>query len=281
MTSLQPLAMEYTLSLEKRQLPKRTSSWYSNLTEETVETDMDKFVVGFNLAPTFFETISREDYTDAEKKNCWFTSEECKETELEIARQLKMMEQGKRLKDKKYSSRGLENFTQLSAIVRNDTMDSAIIAVLLEQEEQRKVGETDEHAIRETYQRISHSCHLWAAVIGTRDRRDVEKYLDEDVADEIEVLSSHIRTDHYDDLCSSFRSNSMRSSRSSSHRRSSLSGSFRKDFDDFSISQRYDFMSEEKEEEKPTSGRKAPMRRVIKPTNSFSLKSNAVGARTA
>ena len=279
MMYLQPLSgEEHPSNITKTPL-HRTSSSCSNLTDDTVETDMEKFV-GFNLVPTVRETISRHEYSPDELKSCWFTSEECKETEIDIAKELKLMEKGKKLKDKKYSSRGLENFTPLKALARNDTMDSAIISVMLEQESQRATGERDEVAIAEAYHRISHSCHLWAAVVGTRDRLDAEKYLDEDIADEIDIMSSSIRT-NYDDnsmrrrssLSTSNRSNSCRpSSSNSTHSRNSL----------LDISQRYDFMSSDDDKSLDMSERKeAPVRRIITPRNSMSFKSNAMVARSA
>ena len=191
------------------------------------------------------------------------------------------MTNGKKLKDKKYSSRGLESFTPLKALARNDTMDSAIIAVLLEQETQKATGETDEVAIAEAYHRISHSCHLWAAVVGTRDRRDAEKYLDEDVADEIDIMSSSIRT-NYDDFSMRSRSSLSTSNRSIGSYRPSSSSSTHSRSSVLDISQRYDFMSSDDDKSLDMSERKeAPVRRIITPRNSMSFKSNAMAARSA
>lgn len=270
----QPLSGEDCPSYITKVPLHRTSSMCSNLTDDTVETDMEK-LVGFNLAPTVRETISRHEYSPDELKACWFTNEECRETEIDIAKELKLMESGKKLKDKKYSSRGLEAFTPLNALARNDTMDCAIISVMLEQEAQRARGERDEVAIAKVYNGVSHSCHLWAAVVGTRDRRDAEKYLDEDTADEIDVMSMSIRTNYSDFSLRSTRSSlksSKRPSGSSTHSRNSL----------MDISQRYDFMSSDDDKSLDFSERKeAPVRRIIKPRNSMSLKSNAMAARSA
>jgi hypothetical protein len=157
----------------------------SDRTEDTLITNY----VDFDNQVYVVDTISRHDYTPQEVEDCWFTPGEVLETEKEIYKQIQMMEEGKILKDKRYSSRGLEKFTKLKQMVRAENMIKGIDAVLDEQQSQLMSGNFDDERVARVYSRVSSSCQMWAQVVGLQDQRDAENYLDEDATESQNMIS--------------------------------------------------------------------------------------------
>ena len=119
-------------------------------------------------------TLSRDDYMSAEMRAVWFQSAEFKAITHDCVKQIKKMEKGKALKDKKYCSRGLESHTRLASITKSLTRKPSILKVLRAQDEQRRSGIVDDEAISKAYQQTTSSSKLWAMNVGLRDRRAVE-----------------------------------------------------------------------------------------------------------
>ena len=123
--------------------------------------------------------LSRHDMTDEEIIATWYQDEEYSKITKDCCKQIKKMEKGEALKDKKYCSRGLETHTKLHSKAKTLNREEAIDAVLDEQEEQQALGVVDEEAIAQCYQTFSSSCQLWAHTIGLRDQRAAEAFIDD------------------------------------------------------------------------------------------------------
>jgi hypothetical protein len=134
--------------------------------------------VRFSADPVFHFTLSRKDYTPEELRASWFQDEEYSKITKACCNQIKKMENGQIFKDKKYSSRGLESHTRLASISKTQNRKTAVDAVLDEQDEQRELGIVDEEVIAQRYQKTTSSCQLWASIVGLRDKRAAEEYMD-------------------------------------------------------------------------------------------------------
>ena len=121
--------------------------------------------------------LSRHDYTAEEKQMAWLQDEEFSWITKKNRKQVRKMENGEDLKDKKYCSRGLESYTRLAAINKSQNRKLAVNAVLDEQDEQERFAPTEE-AISHAYYQVTSSCQLWARMIGLRDQRSAEAYMD-------------------------------------------------------------------------------------------------------
>ena len=87
------------------------------------------------------------------------------------------MEEGSKLKDKKYCSRGLEGHTSIGAVLKKEKRSLAINAVLDEQMIQWEEGIFNEDAIAKIYNRASFSCQVRANIVGLGDHRATEAYV--------------------------------------------------------------------------------------------------------
>lgn len=126
-------------------------------------------------------TGSRYDYAPDELRASWYQQEEYKRIAKECCKQVQKLEKGEILKDQKYCSRGLECHKRQVAISRRKNRKLAVEAVLKEQEEQYLLGGVvvvDEEEISCSYQQVTSSSRLWACVIGLRDQRAAERYLE-------------------------------------------------------------------------------------------------------
>jgi hypothetical protein len=85
-------------------------------------------------------------------------------------KEIRKMNEGNKLKDKKYCSRGLEGFTTVGAatkyIVRDRWPPTPFSMSIF-----------DEDAIAEIYCKAISSCQLWATSVGRRDHRETEPYV--------------------------------------------------------------------------------------------------------
>ena len=87
------------------------------------------------------------------------------------------MDEGSELKDKKYSSRGLEGHTTVGAAAKKGERRLAINAVLDEQMIQWEEGIFNEDAIAEIYCEASSRCQVRANIVGLKDHRETETYM--------------------------------------------------------------------------------------------------------
>ena len=122
-------------------------------------------------------TLPRSEYSEDEKCAAFFQREDYDQITRECVKQVTKMINGEKLKDKKYSSRGLEGHMKLAYTTKQSNRQAAYAAVLDEQDEQFKSQIIDEEAIAELYISVSLSCQLWASVIGLRDQKASEEYL--------------------------------------------------------------------------------------------------------
>mmetsp|Transcript_132105 Transcript_132105/g.196806 ORF Transcript_132105/g.196806 Transcript_132105/m.196806 type:complete len:213 (-) Transcript_132105:127-765(-) len=137
--------------------------------------------VSFAPRASLHHVLSRSDYTEKEKRAAWYQSEDYDRITRDCVKQVRKMENGEELKDKKYCSRGLEAHTHLAAIAKRENRQAAYVAVLDEQDDQweQEGGNmtTDGERISRAYINVSSSCHMWASVVGLRDQKAAEDYL--------------------------------------------------------------------------------------------------------
>ncbi|KAL3931685.1 MAG: hypothetical protein SGBAC_011198 [Bacillariaceae sp.] len=88
------------------------------------------------------------------------------------------MEEGKPL-DENSCSRGLEQYLTVNVISNKHNVRRAIQVVLDLQDRQFELTMYDDQAISKAYQNVSSSCHLWAAVVGLRDRQEAADAYDD------------------------------------------------------------------------------------------------------
>jgi hypothetical protein len=136
------------------------------------------------------ETLSWRDFSPEEITASWLSAAEYTETEKDMMKQILRVEDGRKMSDEQYCSRGLEQYTRANSFTRRDNIEHGVSVVLLEQLKQQNTGEFDDNRIAEALHRVSSSCHMWAAVVGLRDQRDAEKYMDEDSVEHIAALVS-------------------------------------------------------------------------------------------
>ena len=107
----------------------------------------------------------------------WFEGEDFEDFVEDMEKCVEKMEQGKRLKDKKYSSLGLESLTEEGSAIRQANQEDAWDAVLCEQEAQREEGTRSSIQIMEAYQQISYESMLYAQELAQQVHEEVEDYL--------------------------------------------------------------------------------------------------------
>eukprot|EP00980_Cylindrotheca_fusiformis_P024297 scaffold11725_cov116-Cylindrotheca_fusiformis.AAC.6 len=162
----------------------RLQSYISGKETKSMKTSKDVTTV-VTLSDTVeeIEISSWREFSPEETAACWFSEEEYATIEHKMRKEIAMLEKGKILRDKKYCSRGLEQYIAKNAISKAANRQEGVSAVLQEQHDLRQVTEReyalDDIRIAEAYQGVSSSCHLWAAVIGLRDMRNAEKYLED------------------------------------------------------------------------------------------------------
>jgi hypothetical protein len=161
-----------------RKLFSKTSSDRSTKSESTAATEQEEFRVRFSQKIHICKTLSREDYTTEEIQACWFTAEENQRIHRHCSKEIRKMDEGTKLKDKKYCSRGLEGHTTVGAATKKRNRSFAINAILDEQMIQWEEGIFDEDAISEIYYRASSRCRVRARIVGLRDHRETRVYVE-------------------------------------------------------------------------------------------------------
>eukprot|EP00980_Cylindrotheca_fusiformis_P024300 scaffold11725_cov116-Cylindrotheca_fusiformis.AAC.9 len=150
---------------------------------KSIVTKEETAVVTFSHTVEENEIPSWREFSTEETADCWFSEEEYASIESSMRKEIAMLERGKILRNKKYCSRGLEQYLAKNAISKAANRQQGVSAVLQKQYDLRQVTdreyELDDIRIAEAYQGVSSSCHMWAAVIGLRDMRNAEKYLED------------------------------------------------------------------------------------------------------
>ena len=150
-------------------LMRKTSSTSvrSTSSNSTAATEEDeKRYVSFSSEVSFYNTLSREDYTVVEQEATWYAIEEYKRILRENIKQIKKLDDRMLLNYKKLCVRGLEGSTKFGSLCKAQTIASASNAVLKEQLDQRKQGILDVYAIADAYCRESSFCQMDAIVRG-------------------------------------------------------------------------------------------------------------------
>jgi hypothetical protein len=121
-------------------------------------------------------TLSVYHYYADEIEACWYREEDYTEIRNGCRKQIKKLDQGETLKDKKYCSRGLESYTRWAAKAKALNRKLSIDSVLDEQDRQRRSSNVfNDEAISQRYIRTASSCQLWANTVGLRDQRAAEE----------------------------------------------------------------------------------------------------------
>ena len=155
----------------------KTCSDCSIKSVSTAATEQEEFRVRFSGRIHVRNTLSCKDYTTEEIQACWYTAEENQRIHRRCSKEIRKMDEGSELKDKKYSSRGLEGHTTVGAAAKKGERRLAINAVLDEQMIQWEEGIFNEDAIAEIYCKASSRCQVRANIVGLKDHRETETYM--------------------------------------------------------------------------------------------------------
>jgi hypothetical protein len=136
-------------------------------TERTVRFSEDGNTLRYTLSP--------KNYSPDEIEACWYQQEEYTIIRKGCCKQIKKLDQGKTLKDKKYCSRGLESYMQWAAKTKAQNRKLSINAVLDEQARQCCSNVFNDEALAQSYIQAASSCQLWANTVGLRDQRAAEE----------------------------------------------------------------------------------------------------------
>jgi hypothetical protein len=123
--------------------------------------------------------LGRHQYSNDELDACWFRGDEYTAITRSCIKQIQKLEQGAKLRDQKYCSRGLEAHTKLAGLAKAQNRRAAWDGVLDEEEEQISLGVVDDEPIARSYQDVSSSCQLWARKVALDDQRAAELVYDE------------------------------------------------------------------------------------------------------
>ena len=146
----------------------------STAVTEPIDYSLEMRCVRFDTSVTVRTTKSIFDYTKEEREDCWYTSEEYDQIKQSMDKQIRKLNRGEKLKDKKYCSRGLECFEEEAYALRQEYKSLALQAVLDEQYCQFEEGVNDEHTIAAAYMLVSKPCLRRAQRLGLSDERSVQ-----------------------------------------------------------------------------------------------------------
>ena len=125
----------------------------------------------------------------------WFQGDDFEDFMDEIDYSVEKLEQGKRLKDKKYSSLGLESLTEEGSALRRAYQEDAWDAVLWEQHYQREDGKRSSVQISQLYREVSRDAEQRAVEIALRVHREVMKFCTQDDLTIAKRFSDRTRND--------------------------------------------------------------------------------------
>eukprot|EP00980_Cylindrotheca_fusiformis_P011460 scaffold2659_cov107-Cylindrotheca_fusiformis.AAC.3 len=136
--------------------------------------------VSFAAEVLVMETMGLNNYTVEEISQTWYSYEEMEEIKEECYETMEKISEHRPLQDTaRYCIRGLENNTQIGYTLKYMNRDESVQIVLEEQRRQLEKGEgVDENSISKAYRNATSSSHMWARVIGNRDRHWADLYLD-------------------------------------------------------------------------------------------------------
>ena len=140
--------------------------------ESVSNSSIDSFnssLVSFSEEVRVRYTISIGEFTYEELHSSWYTPKEFNEISRGISKEVKKLEMGIILRDKKYCERGLERFTKEGFQKCFRDKLQALHAVLEEQFNQSEKGTFDENAIAEAYEHSSRRCRKRAIKAGIHD----------------------------------------------------------------------------------------------------------------
>lgn len=146
----------------------------THATEPTV-CSLEMRTVRFNESVSVRNTRALADYTPAEIEKCWYTAAEFDGIRHNMEKQIRKLNRGEKLRDRKYCSRGLECYVDEAAELRQEYKDLARQAVLDEQYYQQEEGIVDEYTIAAAYLLVSKPCLKKAQKIGQRDAMEVQQ----------------------------------------------------------------------------------------------------------
>jgi hypothetical protein len=147
----------------------KTRSDRIDMCELMAATEQEAFLVRFSENIHVCKTLASKDYTSEEIQACWYTAEETRSIHASCSKEIRKMDEGTKLKGKKYCPRGLEGHTADGAALKQENRWLAIDAVLDEQMTQWEEGISDEDVIAEIYYRASSSCQVTANIVGLAD----------------------------------------------------------------------------------------------------------------
>jgi hypothetical protein len=162
----------------------RSSSIVSQASTGTANTEFSDDLSVFERRVTFSDKVrakftpSRHCYTAEEIRASWCQKDEYDQIIKSCREQVVMLQTGKKLRETKHCSRGLESHTGKAAINKRQNRMLSYEAVLVKQEEQRIQGLVDEDEIAYLYQQTTSICQLWACTTGLRDQRAAKECMD-------------------------------------------------------------------------------------------------------
>jgi hypothetical protein len=124
-------------------------------------------------------------FSPEELQNIWFEGEDFQDFVDEALKTVEKMEQGKQLRDKKYTALGLEKLTEEGRALKAAFREDAYDAVMYGQEEQYLKGRRDSGLLAAAYSQVSKESQLRAFNLALQLRRDVIPYL---TCDDVDVM---------------------------------------------------------------------------------------------
>lgn len=172
--SEQTLATESTDTSDRSYLTERRAA--PAVPQDVPEDRRVRFATG---NPQTFSILGRAEYTNEEKKSSWFQEDEYAQITKDCCKQVRKLEKGEELRDKKYCSRGLEAHTRRASEAKSRTRRASFDAVLDEQDRQYEEGILDDDLISQFYIDASASSQLWAHRVALLDQRAAEETMDD------------------------------------------------------------------------------------------------------
>ena len=156
---------------------RKVDSDLSTSSDHTTTTETER-CVSFCEKVVVHRVMPLSSFSAEEVKACWFSEEESRQLKKSNLKQIRLLNEGKQFRDKKYCSRGLEGSTNIGVKARQLNRQLACNAVLDIQARQLRDGVFDDDAIAAVYKRASSGCQLWAKVVGNRDQQAARAYLE-------------------------------------------------------------------------------------------------------
>eukprot|EP00980_Cylindrotheca_fusiformis_P030288 scaffold24629_cov117-Cylindrotheca_fusiformis.AAC.1 len=107
----------------------------------------------------------------------WFEGDDFESFLDEMEKCLDKIQNGKQLKDKKYSALGLEHLTEEGSALRQAYLEDAWDAVLWEQHYQRENGKQSDFRIAQVYRDVSRDAEQKAICKARQVHREIRDYL--------------------------------------------------------------------------------------------------------